>query len=198
MILDKNGQVYKLRGPNPLMSTQSEWDKSRTTLINFGDWNTEVVREENEENEGNVAPFPVPEPKPPKPQAVVVSAQEFIQEAQEAIPEPKKDDELNRLFETKGSKIYCAPAIGINTHTDPLYGDSYNTTQYGEKYMFDAIVLDQSDLELSFWCLQQLTPNSIVYQKGRGERWWRVQKTNPKTGGYVITALISDLNPDFS
>ena len=83
VIVDKKGEVYKLRGPNPLMSTQQEWDKSKMRLINIGNWNSEVV-----EQPPNVASLSPPKPQVPKPQAIHVSAQDFIKEIQ-TDPEPE-------------------------------------------------------------------------------------------------------------
>lgn len=83
---------------------------------------------------------------------------------------------------------------------DDLYGNVYQTTQYGDKFIFDAVVVDESDLQLQFWCVRPITINSIVYRKIRegGERWWRIKDIEPKTGGFLAVAIISDTNPDFS
>jgi hypothetical protein len=66
--------------------------------------------------------------------------------------------------------------------------------------MFDAVIVDQSDLQLQLWCVKDISKDSIIYRKLNqgGERWWRIQHTEPKTGGYLCVCGISDLNPDFS
>lgn len=203
-IKSRDGSVYKLRGPNPLMESQADWDKSKMKLINMGRHNSEV----HQDKKPNVVVLPV------IPKATPIPARNFLAEAAEsepAKPEPKPEpppvtrqeelpEDIKRLFDAKGEKYFCAPAIGTKTHLDSLYGDTYQTIQYGDKYLFDALILDQTDLSLSLWCVRQITVNSIVYRKvqGGGERWWRVRSVEPKTGGYVVVSMPSDSNPDFS
>lgn len=203
-IKDKDGTPYRLRGPNPLMNHQQDWDKSKIRYINMGHWKSEVV------DGGKENVITIPKAKP-EPKAMPVTARQFLEELRaepepEPVPEPTKepevpvDDELQRLFQTKGIKYFCAPAIGMKTHMDSLYGDAYQTVQYGDKHLFDALVIDQTDLELTFWCIRPITENSIVFRKIRegGERWWRVRSVEEKTGGYLASAIPSDVSPDFS
>lgn len=221
-IRDKDGNVYKLKGVNPIMRDQVDWDKKKMRLINMKEWKTEIVEDarnpvEEFKTDFNVVNigedlnlFQGPEP----PQTEVVKAQDFIDDinANQEQPEPKEtelqkeevvfdlDPRTARLIRERGVEYYCAPAIGSKEHRDDLYDSSYTTTQYGEKFVFDAILVDQSDFELQFWCVRPMTVNSVVYRKVRqgGERWWRVRDVESKTGGYLVSAVVSDSNPDFS
>ncbi len=217
-IRDKDGRVYKLRGPNPLMKEQEDWDKSKTKLINLT-WGSEVVEDarnpvrELEENVINISKELGLKPNKEANKTQVIEPKRFIEELQESAvvevsvePEPIAETTINvdpgvaRVLKEKGVVYYCAPVIGSKKHVDELYGTEYERMQYGDKFMFDAIVIAQSDLQIQFWCLRRLTKGSIVYRKIRegGERWWRLNEIEPKTGGYLVRAIPSDTNPDFS
>ena len=45
-IKDKDGNVYKLRGPNPIMNKQDQWDKSKIKLIN-AKWEDIIFEDED-------------------------------------------------------------------------------------------------------------------------------------------------------
>lgn len=230
-VKNKDGSVYKLRGPNPLMKDQADWDKKKMKLINMG-WEEEVVADARNpvkkfETDYNVIKMTEELGLIPNIDAnatAVVPTKEFIEEIQkiqedpvitEPIPvipqmpdppEEKKQPVLNvdvrlaRILRERGVEYYCAPAIGKKVHMDDLYGNTYETVQYGDKYIFDAVVIDQSDLQLQFWCVRPITEKSIIYRKVEegGERWWRVKSVESKTGGYLAIANTSDSNPDFS
>jgi len=220
-IKDKDGKVYKLRGPNPLMKDQKEWDTKKTKLINVG-WDSEVVEDERNPVKKFKSDFNVVEISdelglmPNKEATAVVPPKEFIKDIQESqieviveepekAPKPEKvttldvDPRLARILRERGVEYFCAPAVGKKLHTDDLYDIRYHTIQYGDKYTFDAIIVDQSDLQLQFWCARPITIESIIYRKIKegGERWWRVNDIEAKTGGYLVLANPSDTNPDF-
>jgi hypothetical protein len=223
-IKNQDGSVFKLRGPNPLMKNQSDWDKAKLRLINMG-WDEEIVEDARNpvkkfEADYNVVKIEDELGLIPNAEAntAVLPAKEFIEEVQEptitepepVIPEmpevPKEkptldvDARLARMLRERSDEYFCAPAIGKKVHMDNLYGSTYETTQYGDKYVFDALVIDQSDLQLQFWCMRPVTIQSIIYRKIKegGERWWRIKEVEPKTGGYLVIANVSDTNPDFS
>ena len=212
-IKDKDGNVYKLRGPNPLVKNRSDWDRSKMKLINMGEWKSETIEDHSttkyeKENTIDIAEeldlFEGPE------QPKSVSASNFIQELAQQEPEIKSepipevtinvDRQLARVFKERGVEYYCAPVIGKNNYVDDLYGETYSTLKYGDKFLFDAVIIDQSDLQLQFWCVKHITKDSVVYRKHQhgGERWWRVNSLESKTGGYLCLAHISDVNPDFT
>lgn len=227
-IYDSSGKVYKLTGVNPIMRDQADWDKKKMQLINMKSWKSEIVEDERNPVEKFKTDFNVvsigdelglfegPEP----PQTEVIKAKDFIDDINQTVevvePEPEPlveepivskepvvldlDARAARLIKERGAEYYCAPAIGVKEHRDDFYGSSYKTIQYGDKFIFDAVLIDQSDLQLQFWCVRKLEVNSVVYRKLRqgGERWWRITAVEPKTGGYLATASISDSNPDFS
>lgn len=227
-IKDKDGNVYKLRGPNPLTKDMSNWDKSATKLINIG-WKSEVVEDSRnplkmaKENIIDIADELGLFEGPTK--SKTVSPVEFINSLSEPVAPPKTDPpvkiepkvdppapivgnvvnitvdpKLARILKERGVEYYCAPVVNSRVVKDELYGSSYATLEYGDAFMFDAVIIDASDLQLQLWCVRQLNPGSIIYRKLQqgGERWWKIDSVEPKTGGYLCLASISDLNPDFS
>lgn len=221
-IKDRDGKVYVLRGPNPLLNEQQEWDKSRVRFFNIGVRVREVINDARNpveafnENVIDIGKELNLKKSEPEPRAKIVPAKKFIEEIQsepviekqitpveEIKPEPivlNVDQKTARLLKERGVEYYCAPALGRQIHRDDFYDNSYSTINYGEKFVFDAIIVDESDFELQFWCIKPITVDSIVYrkiQKG-GERWWRIKESEPKSGGYLLRAITSDSNPDFT
>lgn len=228
-IKDRDGNVYKLRGPNPIIKDQNNWDGESIKLINLG-YKSEVVEDKRnpvKEFAENVVTIKEKAKlfDGPTPDVKLIPARDFIREVTakdppakkaEPKPEPKPeivrpvkqdepvqinvDKQLAKLLKDRGAVFLAAPVLGYIEHVDDLYGTSYKTAQYGDQFPFDAIVIDQSDLQIQFWCVRQLTKNTIVYRKVKegAERWWKVDAVESKTGGWLVVANISDLNPDFS
>lgn len=214
-IKDKDGKPYKLRGPNPLVKDRSEWDRSAVKIINHFGKNTEVVLDvrnpikEFQENVVDISKkidlYEGPE------ESVIIPPADFIDEivsseesdsespVQESIT-INVDEKIGKILKDRGTEFYCAPVIGTKVWKDELYGTSYTTNKYGTKFVFDAVVIASSDLELQFWCVREISKDSIVLRKHQqgGERWWRVSETEPRSGGFLCKAIISDSNPDFS
>lgn len=215
-IKDKDGSVYKLRGPNPLMRTQQEWDRAKIKLINLGTQSEVVEDERNPIQEFketyNVLDIGEELGLKSNEETRYVKPVEFIQEIQETPsepeivvekpPEPEEvvitvDKSLLKIFKEHGKTFHCVPAVGFKEHRDELYESSYKTVVYGDKLLFDGLVVEESDLKISVWCIKSVGPSSIIYKQDRAERWWRVVESEPKTGGYLLSAIPSDSNPSF-
>ena len=218
-IKDKEGKVYTLRGPNPLMNDQKEWDKSRIKLFNMRVRHEEVVTDLRNPVEAlNATVADIGQDlklNAKEKRAKTIEPRKFIEEIREMpkeeppqifrMPEPETpvlnvDPKMARILKERGVEYYCAPAIGRKTFTDDFYGSTYDAIEYGDKFVFDAVIIDQSDLELQFWCIKPVTAQSVVYRKIKqgGERWWRINDVEQKTGGWLAKAITSDSNPDFS
>lgn len=223
-IKDRDGNVYKLRGPNPLVKDMSDWNKDAVKLINHYGSKEEVVQDSRnpikaaKENIVDISNelqlYQGPEKSKPVPAA------QFIEEIAEPVTETTNtvesipvqttsepdsvtihvDEKIGKILKERGTEFYCAPVIGQKVWKDELYGTSYTTNKYGTKFIFDGIIIGQSDLEIQFWCMRDLCKDSIILRKNQqgGERWWRVSQTESKSGGLLCKAIISDLNPDFS
>lgn len=241
-IRDKDGKVYKLRGPNPLMNDQNlDWDKSKLKLHNFS-WNSECVKDpispearfQKEHPKVNIAeelglkpngdwipPFEfVNELKATRPTTIaeeipedfpVIEEEPVVEEPEEIqIPLPKSEQpkpespkefnvssQVARIFHERGMEFHCAPVYQVSMRDD-LYGTEYKMNRYGDKFIFDGVVVEENDLELIYWCVKEMTKGSVVMPKSRESRWWRIEQIEPKTGGFLVKALPSDVNPDFS
>lgn len=210
-IKNKDGSVYKLRGPNPLLMDQIEWDKAHVRLINVT-WKSEIVNDARnpiEASKINIVNIRDELGLKDNPKTKIVPAKDFLKEAQAPIetselktPETvlNVDSKLARILRERGVEFFCIPVVNYEKITDELYDNSYMNPIYGEKYLFDALIIDQSDLQLQYWCVLPMLKNSIVLRKNKegGERWWRILAVEEKTGGYLVICNISDVNPDFS
>jgi len=212
-IIDKNGNVYKLRGPNPLMNDQNtNWDKSKLVLHNFS-WSSECIKDpvspeakfkkENpkidiaeelnlQTNSEWIPPFEfINELKDSKPEVV-------LEKEKEEVPkEINVSSQVARIFHERGMEFHCAPVYQV-AMKDDLYGTEYMMNRYGDKFIFDGVIVEENDLELIYWCVKDMTVGSIIMPKARESRWWRIEQTEEKTGGFLVKALPSDVNPDFS
>jgi hypothetical protein len=194
MIRNKDGTIFKLQGPNPLLKDQ-EWTPDENLELENFYWEEEVVNdsvgritipkvESPISSKPEIAseppsPTPLPLPTPPKPQ-------------------PQGINQENVVI------MHCLPVI-VRKNTDELYDDSYSRMTYGQKFMIESIMIERSDLGIIFWTTTKLEPNSIVfpsvYKTGikYGEyRWWKVLEMEPKSGGYLVRAIFSEVQPEFS
>ena len=227
-IKDNDGNVFRLRGPNPLLKNQAQWEAARAKLINMNIGRvTEVGADErnpitkfktdydildigdelnlisNEEFAQNVAKLPTNKPKEQELKPLVVRKveldppQEDIVVETSVAPEPKPMEASLGSLKSKMIQFYHAPAIQT-MRVDEFYGTSYKVTTYGQKSEFDGIIVAQTDLELQFWTVNRVFIGSVVFPKNADRRWWRVEDVEPKTGGFLCKAFVSDVTPDFS
>lgn len=95
--------------------------------------------------------------------------------------------------------IHCLPVVRVE-HVDKTYGQKYATLRpdYGNKFVFEAVMIEEQDLAIQFWTTcQQVTAGSILYPMNKDKRWWKVKESVPKTGGLLMTAVLTDFNPSF-
>ena len=238
-IKNKDGSVYKLRGPNPLMKEQDRWNLKKTKIYNLGQGETEVVEYEDKKKkefeeslikideerglkEETQVVYPdefFAEIQKPEPEEVIEipievveeptpePKEEIVEEPEEDVPEPKEDEKISinldpeaaRILKERSSVFFCVPKTGEMTHVDDLYGETYSTDKYGSKFLFDAVVVDESDLEMKIWSVKELSKGSIIRRKAKEARWWKVSDIEPQdTGGHLSRLITSDVNPSFS
>lgn len=204
-IKDKNGNVVKLVGPNPLMRTQDAWDSKNVELINFG-WEPTVVVDKRNSIKKFKSDYNIPDIA-----NIMNSQKEEFEEDLEELEElsvdeivekeivHKPEESLLNTTELDRHKVsFLCVLAQKTTVNDELYGDSYTRIVYGNKSQFPAIIIEQTDVSLEFWTEVNISVNSIVYPQDNSKRWWRVKSFFEKSGGSVVTAIISDVNPDFS
>jgi hypothetical protein len=206
-IKNKDGSTFELRGPNPAMNQQTRWDPDEVVLHNFR-WKGVVVRCGHE---GTPLPQPQIETEPTIADELfepeVVQAQEVHvpvevqEEVQEPPPPPKPkpvDAPKPKPKVTAKLRVHCLPA-SIADYSDDLYGQSYKTIQYGEKFIADAGITNQGDLEATFWSADdRITEGSILYPMTMEKRWWKVVEVEERPlGGNLLYCQISEKQPRF-
>jgi hypothetical protein len=211
-IKDRDGNIYKIQKPNPVMKEQEFWNKSKLKLINF-DFINEVVSDEGEvvikdvinkngpipkkeiENILVLKPEPIIENKP----IVIENKPEPIIENKPIVNKPIVKEITDREKKIKEMKIqvYCLPVFDSEVKDD-VYGDKYLVKSYGDKFTFEAIMVEEEDLFCKFWTNTKIPSSSIVYPKNQSRRWWQVQNLESMDNGYMITAAPTQANPDFT
>ena len=206
---NKDGTVYKLAAPNPVMKSQNLWEGY--TLHNMA-WDPEKA-------EDNSVVNPISTGLSGR-ESFFESLDRAKQEMLEALPKPEiKVVEVNKpeikVVETKPEKtpaptktletdssiektfIHALPAR-IRERKDSLYDDVYQTIQYDKPTSFEGVILSFEDLVFEVWTNSiQLGVGSIIYPKNNSKRWWRVQKTIAKSGGWIMFCIPSDEQPSF-
>jgi hypothetical protein len=215
-ILTKEGKVYVLEGPNPLVEKQAPWDTSKLVFHNFH-WSeikhaSPRAKQNAPKQEAPPPPTPAvktPEPAPPQPEPTPTAAV-----AQDQPADETKDFDLP--FIKYKVLCHCLPAK-TEARSDPFYGESWSRVSYGTKFVFPCIVMSSDDLLFEFWTSdpkEQIKEKSIVYPFSYevhnpdtnsydkvpydDYRWWRVSKRESREGGWLFSASPSDHQPDFS
>lgn len=217
---NKDGTVYKLRGPNPLMKDQKTWEEFRVHNMkwgseilpdaseihaiktdfqvrnNFIDELDQAAAEVGKESDIKVVESPtISEPRVVlEPKSEITVVENKIVEAPR--PENIEHSTIPKVF------IHCLPAF-LDKKIDDVYGDTVETLKYKSPFSFEGIILDQSDLTFKFWTesndmTNQILQGSVLYPKTLQKRWWKVQERMEKTGGWIVTAHPSDYQPHFA
>ena len=213
MIKKKDGTVYRLNSPNPLVSDQEFWAEKDEFIIHNFDWDKTLTEL------GDFLPsFQLQKPEVIDPEAIdpevesevepeVIDPKSFPLQKPEVIDPEVKEPEVKEekpLYLKNVVVIHCQPVI-IKEHKDDLYDESYKKNQYGEKFTFEGIIIQREDFMILFWTNIELTKNSILYPskyrdgvKFGDYRWWKVNDMREKSGGFVVQAVVSDYQPDFT
>jgi hypothetical protein len=183
-IKNPDGTIYKLHGPNPAMKTQNLWDNE------FIIHNMKFQGEVYSTNE----PVPLPIPLPQKDSFIAeLSIPEPKPEIKPVLPEPKKEPELIKIH------VYCLPAT-IRERKDVLYGEKYQTIQYGSPFLFEAIPITDEDLFMQVWTNVEAATSvgSVLYPKQSKKRWWKISERTEKNNGWLLTCIPSEHMPSFT
>lgn len=227
-IFNKDGKVYVLEGPNPLVEKQVSWDFSKLLFHNFN-WDevtsaeklprrpitSQVAAEQNKEPANEV--FLSHNTKRSEEEAVPAK-KEMTSSQDAAIEEPPPEPKEFDLPHIKHKVLsYCLPAK-VHNKTDKFYGESWMRITYGEKIIFPSVMVESTDLQIQFWSSDpngKITEKSVIYpfayeiyNKETDSydrvpydeyRWWKISEKNKvEEGGWLFTAVPSDVQPDFS
>lgn len=211
-LYNKDGSVYKLSGPNPAMEAQDVWDGF--TLHNMS-WDSEIKEDstvvipkksdfdlkdnfvtELERTKPEIKIVVPKSDKTPLQKAPTPPAEEKI-ERKTVVIEDAKRKEQDQKPEIEKDFIHFLPAT-VKNKIDNLYGESYKTVQYGSPSSFEGVILVQEDFNLVVWTdVNKVTIGSVLYPKTMFKRWWRVNSSEPKEGGFLLTCVPSDYQPSF-
>ena len=215
---NKDGSVYRLSGPNPAMKTQTTWGSftlhnmkwSSERFSNLSGQMPEVETQRSETKNVDVADdfvneleqtkssirIVVPEKsKKSKPEDDEVCENATLVDRKVEVHEDSRDDEaaspeIDKVF------IHCLPAK-MSTKRDSLYGDVYKTVRYEDPFSFEGVIISESDLGLEVWTDADIKRDSVLYPKINSKRWWKVQYSEPKAMGRLLTCMPSDYQPSF-
>jgi hypothetical protein len=182
-IKNKDGTVFKISGPNPLMDEQTLWDGF--TKHNF-EWSEEI----DKENKNKV--FEIKQNK----EDVLFEEKKIVIEEPKIIEKKVEVKEQKNISDHKTIQCFCLPAKTIEKK-DELYEETYQRVEYLDKFIFDAVVIEKADIYIKFWTMEKITKNSIVYPKNKDKRWWKVSDQKEAPMGFIYIAMISDYTPSF-
>lgn len=181
MIKTKEGGIFQLQKPNPIMKNQEFWDDY--VLHNFNEEPSAI--EEPKKKYQNI--------KEIEPQEIKVPIKETPMEKPKEKPKKKKEEPK----EPTKTLLYCMPAITIIKH-DKLYGEDRIVPGYGPQFTLESIIIEVDDLTCRLWVSTNKTvENSILYMP-KTIRWWRVEKITDDNNGYIITCNPSNIQPSFA
>lgn len=196
-----------------MLERQDRWDADEIILHNFK-WSGIVVSSGDNR-------APTPEVKGPSVADELFQPAQEVKEIPEAIEEqklvepPRPVETPMRLAEepkpveptkpveaprrnTGKLRVHCLPARIID-YTDALYGQSYKTIQYGDKFIVEAGMVSQGDIQSVFWLNDdRVTPGSILYPISMDKRWWKaVEIEDRPLGGVFVKCQVSEKQPSF-
>lgn len=192
VIRNENGSIYKLKGPNPLMKSQDQWEKFELHNLKF----------ESETKKDDIPTTPIKTDF-----KIKSNVEEKIERIQEPIKSPtipiiqSTKQEIEVLEEERNLdkiKIYCLP-FTIKKNIDELYGEERLVTGYGKKFIFEAIIIENLDFKMLFWTnIEFIEPGSIIYPMNKDKRWWKIHQKEQKNNGWIYISIPSDIHPDFT
>ena len=196
-LYNKDGSVYKLSAPNPIIKDQQIWTKF---VVHNMKWRPEY-------KEDGTAISPIEEDFA---QEIKSQAELFLDElttskeddSAEKIIEQKieiKEDEKQKTIksnEIEKTFIYCLPAK-LKEKVDNLYGDTFKTISYDNPTSFESVILSQNDMIIEMWSEIKYEKETILYPKNGDKRWWKISEITPKLGGWIIKGIPSQDQPSF-
>lgn len=198
-IKNKDGSEYTLRKPNPIMKTQNLWDGFEIHNMNFNEIIDQIKNHQKKTTilDLNKEEIVIEDKKKTEDEPKKVEIKKILEsEVNQNIPKKEPIITKDENPEVKKIVIHCLPAK-ISIKEDSLYGDVKKIVKYGDKFTFEAAILDISDFEFIFWTNIEISRESIIYPKNSDKRWWKITEYEKKFNGYVFYAKPSDITPNF-
>jgi hypothetical protein len=189
-IKNKDGTVYKINGPNPLLKEQ---DNFKNFVLHNFKWEPEVHEKKQPKIEIPKIEEKVPEVSkaPETPKIPEIEIEEKIQVVEKLKSKETSPNNPNV------TRVHCLPAK-IEKRIDDLYGEIKTINTWGDPFLFESVIIGQNDFMIEFWTNIEIETNSIVYPANRDKRWWKINKKKEKEEGYLYNAIPSNIHPDFT
>lgn len=213
VIKNKNGSEYKLRGPNPIMIQQDLWENFQLHNMQFHEEcrenTTNIIKSIKKINLGQSVTIqdkqepiisqpiqtPSPTPQPTSFKYEILKTEATPEPETEKVYRPKSISD--KLKSYNKDILNCLPAKS-KTITDMLYEEKTVKVTYGNQFLFEAIIIEETDFELLFWShLENIQKYSIVYPRNKNKRWWKVESVSNAPEGYFLKCRPSDIQPSF-
>lgn len=198
-IKNKDGSEYTLRKPNPIMKTQNLWDGFEIHNMNFNEIIDQIKNHQKKTTilDLNKEEIVIEDKKKTEDEPKKVEIKKILEsEVNQNIPKKEPIITKDENPEIKKTIIHCLPAK-VSIKEDSLYGDVKKLVKYGDKFTFEAAILDISDFEFIFWTNIEISRESIIYPKNSDKRWWKITEYEKNFNGYVFYAKPSDITPNF-
>lgn len=218
-MLDKNGKPYRLfTAPNPLVKEQVKLPehelifhnfKIKPKIVNLNFKKEEKKIEEIKQEE--IKPIEMPKETPkqefiemPKQilkQELIEKPKEIIEEKpieaieEEVAEEPLIDPEIPQEGIVL---VHCHPIIEKEIKDD-FYGEIRIKTSFGNKFIFEAYIVESNDIEICLYTKQKnIKVGSILYPSKYKDgdrlemlRWWKVSSIKQQEDEFLIFGQIT-------
>ena len=183
----KDGTIFRLRGPNPIMDEQEIWNGKDFKLHNFDSDEEHVQMAPKIKFEGmnfeNLTEI--------EPEEITVEIKETPVPPEVKPKQPRPPKSRNLI------KVYCLPA-SFEQVTDSVYGDVKTTLSYGEQFQFECELVSADDLTCVVKTnLTGVEKQSIIFFPAE-RRWWKVVGVEHNNNGLFLTCMPSDIQPSFT
>lgn len=207
-IKNKDGSIYRLNGPNPLMREQDLWEGFSIHNMDFKeDIITNSIKESNKnKTKINLGKTVVEKSSEQKREVVSVQSQPVVDQTEkQQAPATTNSDDIEKpkninakLLDYKRTVMHCLQA-DAQEKFDDLYGERSIKIKYIGKFNFESILILEDDMQMVFWThLEKVTKHSVVYPMNREKRWWKVTGVKPAPEGWFINCMPSQYHPDFA
>jgi hypothetical protein len=147
--------------------------------------------------------FDVPKPTPPlTPQPTIyarppnATPTRFAPDEEHEVLKPKY---ISEKFMEHRKDVLCCLVAKLTEFKDTLYEDRSYKIKYVDKFVFEAIILEETDFNLVFWShLDNFTKQSIIYPKNSNKRWWKINEIRSAPEGWFISCVPSANQPAFN
>lgn len=206
-MLDKNGKPYKLfSAPNPLVKEQVKLPehelifhnfktKPKIVNLNFKKEEKKVEEEIVKQKEINLIEKPIEIPK----KEIIEKLVEVIKEKQIEVEEIAEEPLIDPEIPQEGIVlVHCHPIIEKEIKDD-FYGETRIRTSFGDKFIFEAYIVEFNDIEICLYTKQKnIKVGSILYPSKYKDgdrlemlRWWKVSSIKQQDDEFLVFGQIT-------